>query len=96
MQVILSAHELRYPVPVEDWFTVAEVAAKLGLKSAGSVRVQIGRGALKAEKHGRDWFIHKDELTRYANENKGKRGNYDRTRFKKPRPAPANGGDDAS
>ncbi len=57
--------------------TVAEAARKLGLSSPGSLRIQIGRGVLKAEKIGRDWLIADDEIERYRREHLGKRGNYD-------------------
>jgi excisionase family DNA binding protein len=57
--------------------TTAEAAALLDLKYE-TVRRYINIGKIKAEKHGRDWFITVDEVARYR-----------RTRRKPGRPAAA-------
>lgn len=44
--------------------TVIEAAKQLGISPA-TVRQQIRNGALRAEKHGRDWFVTPLELRRY-------------------------------
>lgn len=54
--------------------TLPELAARLGLKSVGSLRAQILRGTLNAEKVGRDWVISEAEAVRYEREHRGKRG----------------------
>jgi excisionase family DNA binding protein len=71
---------------MEGVMTVAEAARKLGLKSDGSLRLQIRRGILKAEKIGRDWLVTEDEIERYRRDHLGRRGNYDhKTANRKPR-----------
>jgi len=59
---------------MEGYMTLPELAARLGLKSIGSLRAQILRGALQAEKVGRDWIVSEPEAERYARENRGRRG----------------------
>jgi len=59
---------------MEGYMTLPELAARLGLKSIGSLRAQILRGALQAEKIGRDWIVSEAEADRYKRENMGKRG----------------------
>ena len=54
--------------------TLPELAARLDLKSVGSLRAQILRGALVAEKVGRDWGVSEDEAARYEREHRGRRG----------------------
>ncbi len=54
--------------------TLPELASRLGLKSIGSLRAQILRGALQAEKVGRDWIVSDAEAARYERENRGRRG----------------------
>ena len=54
--------------------TLPELAARLGLKSIGSLRAQILRGSLQAEKVGRDWIVSEAEAGRYERENRGRRG----------------------
>ncbi len=54
--------------------TLPELADRLGLKSVGSLRAQILRGTLVAEKVGRDWVVSESEAIRYGNEHRGKRG----------------------
>jgi excisionase family DNA binding protein len=48
-------------------FTLREAAASLGVKSA-TLRAQIARGRLNAERRGRDWHILAAELHRYRTE----------------------------
>lgn len=52
---------------------VREAAAKLGV-SEGTVRQQIAAGSLRAEKHGRDWWIEAEEVERYQREHRGRPG----------------------
>jgi hypothetical protein len=54
--------------------TLPELASRLGLKSVGSLRAQVLRGALQAEKVGRDWIVTDAEAARYERENRGRRG----------------------
>ncbi len=47
--------------------TIVEAARRLGLSPA-TLRQQIKNGALRAEKHGRDWSITPGEVERYRAE----------------------------
>jgi excisionase family DNA binding protein len=49
--------------------TLKEAAAILGV-TPDNLRGAIARGALKAVKHGRDWWVEPDEIERYRNENR--------------------------
>ena len=49
--------------------TLVEAAIRLGV-DAGTLRVQIHNGKLKAKKMGRDWFVSEREVERYARENR--------------------------
>lgn len=49
--------------------TLAEAAARLDLQP-GTLRVQIAKGKLKANKMGRDWFVSEREVNRYLSENR--------------------------
>lgn len=49
--------------------TLPEAANRLGTTTAG-LRMAIRRGALKAEKHGRDWWVTNSEVERYRRENR--------------------------
>lgn len=49
------------------WLTTRDAAALLGV-SAGTVRAQVLKGRLVAEKRGRDLFFDRQELARYARE----------------------------
>ena len=49
--------------------TLNEAAAKLNM-TPDTLRQQIHAGRLKAEKHGRDWWVHSDEVERYRRENR--------------------------
>jgi excisionase family DNA binding protein len=49
--------------------TVNEAAVKLGT-SGSNVRDAIARGALAAQKHGRDWWLDPAEVERYGRENR--------------------------
>ena len=49
--------------------TLAQAAERLGVQ-AGTLRVQIAKGKLKAKKMGRDWFVSEREVERYARENR--------------------------
>jgi len=59
---------------MEGYMTLPELARRLGLKSTGSLRAQIMRGVLRAEKYGRDWFVSDTEAARYEREHKGRVG----------------------
>jgi excisionase family DNA binding protein len=47
--------------------TLRQAAASLGV-TPDSLRQAIARGALKAEKHGRDWWVTPFEVERYRRE----------------------------
>lgn len=49
--------------------TLIEAAALLGV-TPDNLRGAIKRGALKAEKRGRDWFVSPAEVERYAREHR--------------------------
>jgi excisionase family DNA binding protein len=49
--------------------TLIEAAAILGV-TADTLRQQIKRGKLTAQKRGRDWFVTPREVARYQQENK--------------------------
>lgn len=49
--------------------TLTEAAARLDT-SAAVLRQAIARGSLKAEKHGRDWWVKDAEVERYRVENR--------------------------
>ncbi len=54
---------------MEDYLTLEELAVFLGLKSTGSLRVQIQRGAIKATRIGKRTFvISREEAERYKRE----------------------------
>lgn len=49
--------------------TLIQAAALLGV-TPDNLRGAIKRGALKAEKHGRDWWVEHKEVERYGRENR--------------------------
>ena len=49
--------------------TLIEAAALLGV-TPDNLRGAIKRGALKAAKHGRDWWVESKEVERYRRENR--------------------------
>lgn len=49
--------------------TLIEAAAILGTSTA-NLRGAIARGAMKATKHGRDWWVSQAEVERYGRENR--------------------------
>ena len=51
------------------WITTKEAAELTGYTDA-YLRQLIGRGRLKAEKRGRDWFLSKADVLAYAEEMK--------------------------
>ena len=53
--------------------TLKEAGAKLGLKP-DSLRVQIGRGKMRARKLGRDFVVTPAEVARYEREFLGRHG----------------------
>ena len=53
--------------------TLAEAADRLGV-AASTLRHQIANGSLRAKKRGRDWWVTKGEVERYARENAGRPG----------------------
>jgi hypothetical protein len=67
-----------YDGGMEGYMTLQELAAKLGLAGAGSLRSQIARGMLAAEKIGTGqhgiWVVTDAEAERYARENHGRVG----------------------
>lgn len=52
--------------------TLTEAATMLGT-SPDVLRQAIARGALKAAKHGRDWWVEPAEVERYGRENRRRR-----------------------
>ncbi len=52
-----------------DTLTTGEAARLLGI-SAATVRQSIRRGALAATRMGRDWFLTRAEVERYARDKK--------------------------
>lgn len=63
---------------MKGYMTLQEMAARLDLKSPDSLRRQIQRGVLTAEKVGSGphaiWLVSEGECQRYERERKGKRG----------------------
>jgi len=60
---------------MEGYMTLQELADFLGLKSTGSLRVQIQRGALKAERVGqRTFLVTHEEAERYKAIHLGQKG----------------------
>ena len=53
--------------------TLSEAAALLAISPA-TLRSQIRNGAVKAVKHGRDWWVEPTEVARYRAESLGRRG----------------------
>lgn len=49
--------------------TLTEAAATLGV-TADNLRGAIKRGTLKADKHGRDWWVEAEEVARYGRDNR--------------------------
>jgi len=49
-----------------------EAAAVLGNVSPETLRIQIAKGKLRAEKRGRDWWVRPAEVERYRREHLGK------------------------
>ena len=49
--------------------TLTEAAAIIGV-TAATLRQQIANGKLRATKRGRDWWVTKGEVERYARESK--------------------------
>ena len=53
--------------------TLAQMAEHLGI-TAATLRQQVARGVLHAEKSGRDWFVTEEEAARYECDYAGKPG----------------------
>jgi excisionase family DNA binding protein len=53
--------------------TLNDAAASLGV-TAATLRQAIARGAMRAEKHGRDWWVTPAEVERYRAENLRRHG----------------------
>lgn len=49
--------------------TLTEAASLLG-RDPATLRQQIAKGKLRAEKRGRDWWVTPKEVERYARENR--------------------------
>ncbi len=56
--------------------SLPEVAEKLGVSHA-TLRWQVKKGVLRAEKIGQSYGVTLEEVERYRAEHLGKRGNYD-------------------
>jgi excisionase family DNA binding protein len=60
---------------VEGYMTLEEMARSLGLKNAESLRRQVLRGVIRAERVGqRTYVITDEEVERYRREHLGKQG----------------------
>jgi excisionase family DNA binding protein len=51
--------------------TLTEAGASLGV-SPETLRIQIAKGKLRAERHGRDWWVVPSEVERYRRESRGR------------------------
>jgi hypothetical protein len=67
---------------MKGFMTLAEMAEKLGLKSADGLRWQVHRGKLTADLIGKTYVVSDEEYERYKQENAGKPGR----KPKAPRP----------
>jgi excisionase family DNA binding protein len=70
---VSPARQVDYIDSMEGYLTLADMAQRLGI-SHPTLRQQIAKGVLKAEKFGRDWAISEEEFERYKRENYGRRG----------------------
>lgn len=55
-----------------ELLTLRQAAERLGV-TPDTLRQQIARGVLKAEKLGRDWFVTQEEIERYEREHRRER-----------------------
>lgn len=62
-----------YATEVKGYMTLAQLAQHLGI-TAATLRQQVARGVLYAEKSGRDWFVTEEEAARYEREHAGRPG----------------------
>jgi excisionase family DNA binding protein len=53
--------------------TLTEAGKRLGLNPE-TLRIQIGKGKMRAERHGRDWWVTPAEVERYRAESLGRPG----------------------
>lgn len=58
----------------QEFLSLAECATELGLGSAAGLRVQVRRGALRADRMAGKWFVTRDEVERYRRESLGRHG----------------------
>jgi excisionase family DNA binding protein len=86
---VFGVHLSRYHEGVKGYMTLEEMAAALGLKNPSTLRMQIGRGVIAAERVGkRAWIVSDEEVERYRREHLGKRGNYDHKAARRKSAAP--------
>jgi len=64
---------------LDQYITLPQLAARLGLKSSGGLRTQILKGRLRATRVGNFWLVSHEEADRYEREQRGRFG---------PRPKP--------
>ncbi len=64
--------------------SLPEAATELGVSHA-TLRWQVKKGVLKAEKIGQSYGVAREEVERYRAEHLGKRGNYDHTAARRKR-----------
>jgi excisionase family DNA binding protein len=57
----------------EEVLTINQAAERIDI-SPTTLRLQIQRGKIEAEKFGRQWVIRATEIARYAEETRGKHG----------------------
>jgi hypothetical protein len=62
-----------------------EAAELLGNVTAETLRIQIGKGKLRATKHGRDWWVEPREVERYRRDSAGRNGRPAGAKDKRPR-----------
>ena len=53
---------------MHDLISVPEAAKRAGV-SRDTMRRAAKNGTIKAERLGRDWFVHSEDITRWQNEN---------------------------
>ncbi len=68
-----SGVSVDYAKRVKNYMTLSEMAKLLGL-SQPTLRQQIAKGVLVAEKMGRDWVVAEADFETYKRERWGKRG----------------------
>lgn len=72
--LVEAAQEAGYQVEVRaatrDLVSLADAAAALGLSDPAVLRQAIARGAMAAQRHGRDWWVTPEEVERYRRDHR--------------------------